>query len=526
MRLSPDRIQLLRGAVANLQQGRFAAAEQTSRLLLATGHDAQAELVLGLALGAQGEMARAMPLLDRAAEARPDHAHPCRDLGELLAAAGRPAEAIPHYQAWLARAPGDAAAHHALGLLCADIGRFADAILHFERAVTLDPRPAMGWSNLGMMLKIEGGFERAIAAHDEAVTRAPEDSQIRVNRAVALLHAGRMTEAWRDYEYRLRQPGHTTRPLDLLLPEVTGLDLTGRTILVTHEDGYGDTLQFIRYVPLLAASGARVILEVPPPLIRLLSTLEGVTGLDMGASSPRLAGENQSETCAGGAALGAGGREATFDYHCPVFSLPRAFATTVATVPGATPYLRADPGLVAAWSRRLPPATGRRIGLVWAGQARPWLTGFTTLDSRRSTSLAQFAPLAAAVPEVQFISLQKGPAAGETRTPPTGMRLHDPGPDIADFADTAAIIANLDLVISVDTSVVHLAGALGKPVFLLDRYDNCWRWLSGREDSPWYPTLRIFRQERLGDWTGPMRGVAAALRAGFPNAAGRSKPRA
>ncbi len=194
--------------------------------------------------------------------------------------------------------------------------------------------------------------------------------------------------------------------------------------------------------------------------------------------------------------------------------------------PATIPYLRPDPELVAAWSRRLPPATARRIGLVWAGQARPWLTGFATLDSRRSASLAQFAALAAAVPEVQFISLQKGPAAAEASTPPAGMRLHDPTPDIADFADTAAIIGNLDLVISVDTSVVHLAGALGKPVFLLDRYDNCWRWLSDREDSPWYPTVRIFRQETLSDWTAPMRRVAAALQAGFPNSAGQSKPRA
>ncbi len=526
MRLLSDRIRLLRGAVANLQQGRFAAAEQTSRLLLATGHDAQAELVLGLALGAQGELARAMPLLDRAAESRPDHAHPRRDLGELLAAVGRSAEAIPHYQAWLAQAPGDAAAHHALGLLCAELGRTVDAIHHFERAVTLDPGPAMGWSNLGMMLKIECRFERAIAAHDEAVARAPKDPQIRVNRAVALLHAGRMTEAWRDYEYRLRQPGHTTRPLNSLLPDITGLDLADRTILVTHEDGYGDTLQFIRYVPLLAASGARVILEVPPPLTRLLSTLDGVIELRAAASSHRLAGESLSRTCPGGAANGAGGHEASFDYHCPVFSLPRAFATTLATIPGTTPYLRPDPELVAAWSHRLPPATARRIGLVWAGQARPWLAGFTTLDSRRSTSLAQFAPLAGTIPEVHFVSLQKGPAAAEAHTPPAGMRLHDPTSGIADFADTAAIIANLDVVISVDTSVVHLAGALGKPVFLLDRYDNCWRWLRDREDSPWYPTLRIFRQETLGDWTGPMRRVAAALGAGFPNAAGQCKPRA
>ena len=200
-----------------------------------------------------------------------------------------------------------------------------------------------------------------------------------------------------------------------------------------------------------------------------------------------------------------------FDFHCPVFSLPRAFGTTLDTIPSATPYLFADPALVEAWARRLP-SGGRRVGLVWAGQARPWLPGFSTLDARRSAGLASFAPFAS-VPGIRFVSLQKGPPAAEAGTLPPGLVLHDPMPDITDFAETAAIIANLDLVISVDTSVVHLAGALGKPVFLLDRYDNCWRWFSDRDDSPWYPGLRIFRQPVLGDWGSPMQRAAAALRA-------------
>ncbi len=179
-----------------------------------------------------------------------------------------------------------------------------------------------------------------------------------------------------------------------------------------------------------------------------------------------------------------------------MFSLPRAFGTTLDDDPvrDAVPLRRSGigRGLGAPSS-----AGGRRVGLVWAGQARPWLPGFSTLDARRSAGLASFAPLAS-VPGVRFISLQKGPPAAEAGTPPPGLVLHDPMPEITDFADTAAIIANLDLVISVDTSVVHLAGALGKPVFLLDRYDNCWRWFSDRDDSPWYPRLRIFRQTGAG----------------------------
>jgi hypothetical protein len=173
------------------------------------------------------------------------------------------------------------------------------------------------------------------------------------------------------------------------------------------------------------------------------------------------------------------------------------------------PYVAADPVLSARWKERLPTA-GLRVGLVWAGQARPWLPGFTSLDARRSAGLAAFAPLAA-VPGLSFVSLQAGSAAQRAQIPPLGMSLFDPMGSVEDFADTAAIIDNLDVVVSVDTAVVHLAGAMGKPVFLVDRYDNCWRWLSGRADSPWYPSMTIFRQSTLGDWSEPMERVAAAL---------------
>jgi Flp pilus assembly protein TadD len=480
-----DRLGLLGGALEGLESGRFAAVATTCwRLLTIASDDVEAKLLLGLALGAQGRLDQAMPLLNAVAQARPGHAHPCRDLAELLARLGRPAQAAVQFRAWLRRAPADAGAHHALGLALAELGEIEVAILHLRRAVAIDPAPAAGWSNLGMLLKIERQFDEAITAHDAAVLRAPHDPQIRVNRAVALLHAGRMTEAWRDYEWRLRQRGDTGLPLATLLPDIAGLDLRGRTVLVTHEEGFGDTLQFVRYVPLLAKRGARVVLAVPRELQRLAAGVGGV-----------------AELCSFGAKL------PLFDYHCPVFSLPRAFGTTMATIPGETPYLSVDPALVTQWRHRLP-SGGRLVGLAWAGQARPWLPGFSTLDGRRSAGIAPFAPLAE-VPDVRFISLQKGPAAIEPA--PAGLALHDPMPQVGDFADTAAIIAGLDLVVSVDTAVVHLAGALGKPVFLLDRYDNCWRWFSGREDSPWYPRLRIFRQERLGDWSAPMRRVAEAI---------------
>jgi len=226
--------------------------------------------------------------------------------------------------------------------------------------------------------------------------------------------------------------------------------------------------------------------SVPAPLLRIMRTVPGVAEV-----------------------YGPDDTLPPYHDYCPFFSLPRAFETTPGTIPAPIPYLRADPVLIETWRTRLP-AAGLRVGLVWAGQARPMLPGFAILDGRRSMALATLAPLVA-VPGVVFISLQHGPEAAQARMPPPGMTLFDPMPEVTDFSDTAAIIANLDLVISVDTSVVHLAGAMGKPVFLLDRYDHCWRWLSGRVDSPWYPAMRIFRQTGIGEWNSVLQQATAAL---------------
>ncbi|MGH7043640.1 MAG: tetratricopeptide repeat protein [Acetobacteraceae bacterium] len=527
---------LLHAAFAAIDAGRFAAAlPACDALLAADPADTDARLLLGLARGALGEVIEAAALLDQVARARPGRAHPCHDLATLLRRLGRPEQATALYRTALRLAPADAAlrrglaehllaagspraalaalgdpagsaaGYHLAGLAWAEIGDIHAAAGQFRHAIALNPGPAAGWSNLGMMLKVADRHAEAIAAHDQAVARAPDNAQLHVNRAVALLHAGRWTEAWGEYEWRLRLPGHTALPQATLLASLAtpgdasgdplnaraGDALAGRTVLLTHEEGFGDTLQFVRYAPLLAARGALVVLAVPGPLARLLAPVAPVV------SPVGLPGEPLPY----------------FDLHCPFFSLPRVFATTPDTVPAIVPYLAVNPALAAAWRVRLATlGPGLRVGLVWAGQARPWLEGFTTLDRRRSAGLAAFAPLAG-IPCVRFISLQAGPPAAEAAMPPPGLDLLDPMAEVADFADTAAIVAGLDLVISVDTAVVHLAGALGKPVFLLDRYDNCWRWLSGRTDSPWYPHLRIFRQDRMGDWRGPMDRIAVALRA-------------
>ena len=501
-------IERLASAMRLLESGCWQQAEAAAQAALSADRgDPHAALLMGLAIAAMGEADRAAPVLAAVAAARPDADHPCLDLAALKPALPRAlvarqfracrvlspsdnrlrrafaaflldADDPEAAEAVLADMPGDAAAHHLKGMARAEQNRFASAISSFKIAVALNPAAAASWSNLGIVLKVEGQFEKAIAAHDHAVALSPDDPQFRVNRAVALLHVGAWERAWLDYEYRMDLP--QARPFDRsrLMPSLSAGDsLTGRTILALHEDGFGDTLQFLRYLPRLADLGASVIACVPPVLARVMRLVPGVAEVVTDA-----------------------GRLPPHDFVCPMFSLPRVFGTTVESIP-PVPNLAFD-------APRRTTTRRPRVGLVWAGQARPTLPGFRALDRRRSAGLAAFQPLAA-VSGVTFVSLQAGPAARQPAPP--GLVLEDAMAGVTDFADTAAIIAALDAVVSVDTSVVHLAGLLGKPVLLLDRYDGCWRWLHGRTDSPWYPRLRIFRQDDPGDWSGPMARVAAAL---------------
>jgi len=261
----------------------------------------------------------------------------------------------------------------------------------------------------------------------------------------------------------------------------------GRRVLLFAEQGLGDSLQFLRYVPMAAAVGAEVFVEVPASLRRLAATLPG---------GARVVAEGEAVP--------------PHDLAVPLLHLPWAFGTTLDTIPAAIPYFTADPAQVGAWQTRLAGLPGRKVGLVWAGDPRPDDVVSHRTDRRRSFRLAQLAALAQ-VPGVSFVSLQKGHGAAQTAAPPPGMVLHDWTGELGDFADTAALMQALDLVISADTSPLHLAGALGRPVWLMDRYDSCWRWLRGRNDSPWYPTLRRFRQNSPGDWGEVAGRVAQAL---------------
>jgi hypothetical protein len=357
-----------------------------------------------------------------------------------------------------------------------------------------------------MVLYQQNQLEPAAACTARALALRPDDAATHKNHGWTLLKLGDLAAGFRDYEWRWRIPGFPVRMPDFPQPLWDGAALTGRTILLHAEQGLGDTLQFIRYAPLVRRRGAaRVLLACPRELVRLLG---GMPDLDqvLGPNDPLPA----------------------FDCHAPLLSLPRLFGTTLETVPATVPYLAPPPGLAEAWAARLPPAEeGRlRVGLVWAGNPRRHQPEWTAIDRRRSLALARLAPLAA-IPGIQWLSLQKDrPPEPSIMTGPSGLAPFDVMDRVADLADTAALIAGLDLVIGVDTAVVHLAGAMARPVWLLSRFDGCWRWLHDRDDSPWYPTLRLFRQPGPGDWDSVIAAVTAALGAmtEAPRAGARGAP--
>jgi len=361
-------------------------------------------------------------------------------------------------------------AHHDLANALRDLGRFAEAETEYRAALALRETPT-GLKHLGAVLR---DLQRLDEAHDmlqRAAKAQPKDEDILYNVAITHLTAGRLREGFAQYDsrlvkYRAKIPaGQPWR----------GENINGRTILVECEQGLGDTIQFVRYIPALAARGASVILRAPPPLLRLLANFPGVKELiARDAEPPRT------------------------DVHCPLMSLPDRLKRAD-PMPIEVPYLFADPQAVATWRHSLAHLPGRRVGLAWAGNP-----GFAA-DRLRSIPPEALAKLA--VPGVHFVSLQK-----DAPTLPN-LPLTDVTAELTDMAETAALIAALDLVICVDTGVAHLAGALGQPVWLLNRFDTCWRWLTGTNASIWYPSLQLFRQTVPGDWSGPVQAAAAALAA-------------
>lgn len=453
------------------------AAALCERVLARDPESAEAWHLLGLARRQAGDAEGAVKAIGRALELAPGIAAAHFNLGNALAALGRIEEAAARYRQALALAPGFGAAHNNLGSVLERQGRAAEAAAHFERAVALSPDDAEAALNLCAARHAQGRLEEALALARRAVALKPDFAEAQWNESVLLLTLGDLPAGFAKHEWRWRVG--QIAPRALAGPAWHGESLADRTILTYAEQGFGDTIQFLRYVPMLAAQGARVVIEVPKALARLVGSVAGVS-----------------------AVVAEGAKLPAYDYHCALASLPLRFGTSLATIPADIPYLAADAAARARWQRRLG-GNGRRIGLVWAGSP------LHRKDAQRSLPIELLAPLLE-LPDTAWFSLQVGERAADLARLPAG-RVDDLAPELHDFAETAAAIDALDLVIGVDTASLHLAGALGRPGFLLLPFAADWRWLTGRADSPWYPSLRLFRQKSVGDWASVIGQVRVAL---------------
>lgn len=451
------------------------------RVLRLSPNIAEAHSNRGNVLQALGRFDEALQSYAQALLLKADYVEAHSNRGRALQALGRFDEALRSYEHALRLKSDFAEAHSNRGSALHALGRCDEALPCYERALQLKPDHVEAYSNRGVWHAERNEPQAAIADFTRAIRIRPDFAPAYLNRGYAFLLAGDFANGWSDHEWRWKA---LRRQVDARYPDRTRWlgheSLNGKTIVLRGEQGLGDTLQFSRYVRQVAALGATVILEAPGELAAVLANLEGLSRL-----VPR------------GAPLPA------FDYHCPLMSLPLAFRTSLSTIPGRTPYLFSDSVKARFWQERLGPRTKPRVGLVWSGGFRPDQPELWAVNARRNVPLAKLALLRN--PEIAFYSLQKGqPAESELAELKVARWL---GPDLIDFtqslhdfSDTAALIENLDLVISVDTSTAHLAGALAKPVWLMNRFDTCWRWLLDRTDSPWYPTARLYRQRRAGDW--------------------------
>ena len=433
---------------------------------------------LGVALAEQRLLDRALEHYNEALRLDPLYAEAAYNLGNVLRQLRRHAEAVVSYDRALALAPHWPQALLNRGLAFASMGRPALAAASYRAALAVNPDYPEAHNNLGLALQLQGETQDAMRHFDRAIELAPEFANAHCNRAQLCLLLGQLESGWGEYEWRWRLAGVSLPALSV--PPWDGSSVAGRTLLLRAEQGFGDTLQFVRFAAQLRAAGARPIVECQPPLASLLSRVSGVEGtIRRGEPAP------------------------ASDFQIPLASLPGMLQIlAIDSIPAQVPYLRAEPSLVARWREKLAALPGVKIGIAWKGSATH------PQDCHRSIAPEQFAALAA-IPGVSLVSLQVDQHVPPALRALEAARLSDQ--HAFTFDDSAAIVVNLDLVITCDTAVAHLAGALAAPVWIALPLAPDWRWLLGRDDSPWYPTARLFRQRRLGDWGEVFARIAVAL---------------
>lgn len=464
------------------------AARWFNHILRLRENDVEVWNGLGVVYARMGQWDKGLSCLLQAIKWKPDYAKALSNLGSVCSSLGRLEESVHHLQLALRHDPEMTGAYQNLGNTLAKLDRQEEAVACYRQAIAREPEFAEARNSLGYALLLLGQLAEAEEHLRQAVRLAPGNHDAHFNLSLVLLLQGRLQEGWEAYEHRVYKQGFTRAEGVTDKPLWRGDPLGERVLLLWGEQGFGDKIQFVRYLPLLrrAFPEARLWLQCALPLWDLFAPLAATHGV-------RLVVEGLREG---------------FDCQLPLLSLPHRLATRLETIPGEIPYLTLPESLRQVWRERLATLPHPRVGVAWAGSATNLRDRFRTLPEPVLSQLLAATP-------VQWISLQKEHhTAGAL--PPEGVV--DWMPRVRDFADTAALILQLDLVISVDTAVAHLAAALGKPVWLLNRFDSDWRWLTQRTDSPWYPTLTLFRQPSPGDWPGVLQQVIPALqewRAGF-----------
>ncbi len=448
---------------------------------------------LGALLQGLGKSKEAVSAYRAAIRLKPTKSQTYANLAAALSDLGRHDEAIVASNAAIRLEPNLAHAYVNLGKALHYLNRFDEALAACNEAIRLDPGIAHAYCNLGRTLNDLGRLDEAIAAYAKAIDIKPDFVDAHVNEALVHLLQGNFQRGWRQYQKRLHEREVKSSENDYVAPPWQGQNLQGRTVLLNSEQGLGDTIQFSRYALSIQERGGSVVLRVPRHTLRLLAGLvsRGTHGHTPGTIQ-LIAMDDSIPAC---------------DYQTSLLSLPGAFGTTLQTIPDPTPYLYAEQSLQSAWAERIGNA-GFKIGIVWQGNPK------ASAERGRSMPLSCFAPLAK-IPGVRLISLQKGPGTEQLEQVPDGMRVETPGADFDAgpdaFIDTAALMMHLDLVISVDTATAHLAGALGRPVWLALQAIPHWVWMLERSDSPWYSSVRVFRQRERGNWESVMHDMAAAI---------------
>lgn len=410
----------------------------------------------------------------------PQHAEARLNSGIAHAALGAFAEALAEFDRAVALAPGHPVAHFNRGLALYEVGRYAEAADAHARALQAAPQHGGAWLNRGRALAALNAYDEAITCYRRTLTLRGDDADAHFMESLALLTRGAYRDGFQKYEWRWRRtgmPAQAERDRPLWLGDAP---LEGKTVFVHAEQGLGDTIQFARYVPMLAARGAKVVLEVPRELASVMARLDGAAAIVVRDAPPP-----------------------AYDMHCPLGSLPLAFKTEFESVPAPIPYLAADEQHLQKWSHPIGGLERPRVAIAWAGNPNH------LNDRNRSIGFARLAPLLAA--PARFVGIQRDLRSDEAAAVAGEPRLTYVGAALDDFADTAAVIALADLVISVDTAVAHLAGAMGRPLWVLLPFAPDWRWTLAGDMTPWYPTARLFRQPALGDWDSVIARVAAAL---------------